>query len=241
MPKHNVKSNEVITTILLNAYNVAGQSAKAVEYFRLIRSRFKVDTHMYNSAMRAYKLLGNHDEVNKLWNELCKVNLDDKISMYIYAWSLASENLIEGIKKLKLDESGWKCVVNELYERDKFETAMSCFRIGYEDGKLPVWSLTDNNTLDLHGQNTAIAHCAVAYFLSTSLREGQNESLGIIVGRQNHATTMSLKSLGESVRQQLYDMDVKFYETADGGKLVIPRREMQRLKSVKSEHVDSFS
>jgi len=235
MPKHGVEFDKVTSTTLINAYNRAGQFEKSVEHFNIACTHFEINEALWCSAMFAFKQLNCHDDVKRLWYELCENKLNTHVSECVYASSLARAGLTDELQNLALDEIGWKAVINELWEEGKFETASQLFLRAYEDGKLPVCSEFKKHYLDLRGHNLAVASCAISHFLSIRTDNRQEDPLGIVVGNSKQST--SAKSLGGKIRQMLQNRQIRFSETAKGDTLLISREEIRRqiLLSMKAK------
>merc|ERR1719317_1000948 len=112
-------------------------------------------------------------------------------------------------------------------------------------GHLPVWS-PNREDLDLHRYNSGVACCAVLHFLTDRVQQLNYIPFSIIVGRQNSTPCLKSKPPGDSVREQLASLGVKFEERALGGMLVIPSEELCRpdlaeklREKVESIEVDS--
>merc|ERR550525_800819 len=121
--------------------------------------------------------------------------------------------------------------VHTLFMSGDTSNAMEFFERGYRSGRLPVWKEgSRGSVLDLHAHNQGVSSCAVLYFLKRDDQGapcGAAESLGVIVGRQNHARSKSDTPLGESMREFLRKLGVHFDETNLGGMLIIPASERQ--------------
>merc|ERR1719233_965965 len=215
-------------TSLMNADNASHRFTEALKTFLEARKSGRAGLVAFNIAIKSLTELGRHDDVKKLWLEMPKLGLQpDVISLGVFLRSLAIDGRVSEIEevlstsKIEPSEVTWRTVIQELYHGGLEDPAMKFFERGHKAGKLPVWSADDLNKLDLHLHNSAVACCAVLYFLAKRAEGKIFEDLEIIVGRQLHLNPTNHTTLSEAVMNTLKELNLNFEEKNGGGVLVI--------------------
>jgi len=233
----------LLYTTIMKACKRADDFGCAIKYFEKSSELGLVDSGLCNSALEAYHSLSMFQEVESLWKSLRVMKVKrNVIGFNIVIKSWAAQGRITDIEKelekekFKLDKVFYGSVIHELYHRGFVEESLRMFERGYTSGVIKVYEeKTDRlNFLDLHIHNTAVACCAVRYFLMKRAKEQNDNDLKIIVGRQLHSGSACVHSLGDVIRDLLMELGLNFKEKNLGGLLVVLGCEVKWLSHVPS-------
>jgi len=234
MRSKGIKMNPVIFNSLMVGCIRAREFREALSYFEEARASGELNAIVFSSAMQAHYKLKDLAAVRALWSELCKNWEPNHICFAIFLKALANEGLIQEIDDVLASEvtdvrtAGWNGVIHEFHSKGDFAGADYFFQKAYDQGKFPIWSVTEKDTLELHGHPGAVACCAVRFVL---YREKNIKSYSFIVGRQMHSRSTTSKSVGDSVRECLDSLGISYTEGSKGGVLKITAEEVERNRS----------
>jgi len=164
----------------------------------------------------------------------------DAVGFCVLMKSFANQGRISDmmaeVEKSKFTLNGvfYSSIIHELYHNGFVEESINIFKRGYSSGMIKIHVEEHNmlNLLDLHVHNTAVACCAVRYFLMQRAWEQNSNDFMIIVGRQIHSGSTCSLSLGVVIRSLLEEMGLSFKEKNLGGLLVVLGCEVKWLSHV---------
>lgn len=228
--KRSLVRNAMLYTSIMKACKSANSFEDAVRYFHKSRRLGFLDSALCNSAMEAFHSLRMFKEVESTWNSLPKLKVKrDAVGFCVLMKSFANQgripDMMAEVDKSKFTLNGvfYSSIIHELYHNGFVEESINIFKRGYSSGMIKIHVEEHNmlNLLDLHVHNTAVACCAVRYFLMQRASEQNSNDFMIIVGRQIHSGSTCSLSLGDVIRSLLEEMGLTFKEKNLGGLLVV--------------------
>jgi len=233
--------NAMLYTAIMKACKRANNFEDAVRYFSKSKKLGFLDSALCNTALEAFHSLSMFDEVELTWKSMPKLKVKrDASGFCVLMKSFAVQGRVTDIVaevdkgKFTLNEIFYSSIIHELYHRGFVEESITMFKRGYNSGMIKVHEDNQNklNLLDLHVHNTAVACCAVRYFLMKRAREQNGNDFKIIVGRQIHSGSTCSLSLGDVIRDLLNELGLSFKERSLGGLLVVLGCEIKWLSHV---------
>jgi len=216
---------------LMNVCISAKEYNRALEFFDQARNNDAANIIVYSTAMCVYAELRRFHDVRVLWKEIHDKKIEVKaVALNVYLMTLASEGLIDEVRETlevyssTLNNFSSKTIVNQFYLNGYVEYALRIFKEMYESGRFSIWR---ENKLDLHLCQTGCARTALFYFLGRMLETGEFYDLKVIVGRNNHSTSLTRSPLGDSIRSLLAELNLAFQEEAKGGLLAISKETLE--------------
>jgi len=228
--RRGLVKNAMLYTAIMKACKSADNFEDAVKYFRKSKKLGFLDSALCNSALEAFHSLSMFKEVESTWKSMPKLKVKrDAHGFCVLMRSFAIQgriaDMLAEVEKSKFTLNGvfYSSIIHELYHRGFVEESISMFTRGYSSGMIKIHVEEQNmlNLLDLHVHNTAVACCAVRYFLMKRAREQNSNDFMIIVGRQIHSGSTCSLSLGDVIRDLLEELGLSFKEKNLGGLLVV--------------------
>jgi len=233
--------NAMLYAVIMKACKRADNFEDAVRYFSKSKKLGFLDSALCNTALEAFHSLSMFEQVESTWKSMPKLKVKrDSSGFCVLMKSFANQGRVADILaevdkvKFTLNEVFYSSIIHELYHRGFVEESITMFKKGYNSGMIRVHEEDQNklNLLDLHVHNTAVACCAVRYFLMKRAREQNGNDFKIIVGRQIHSGSTCSLSLGDVIRDLLKELGLSFEERSLGGLLVVLGCEVKWLSHV---------